>query len=436
MPATPDHPPLPARLAVPAFLAIMLLSPIGDGRVTAFITMLGFFAVFLPWVFFSTRCYRVSLIGELRRHHPASFWLLAGFCLSSLLSFVLAMGADVSPVHKLRSAIWYLLYGLFFAYAFLLARLCLVTGLSHRRIFLWLGAGMLLLIVMLLGFYHLADAPNARNWAIDPPVGVHVRIMGMVASIVIVSSAVFLLLDNNRPAARAWLYFCLFAGGAFVVWTASRMSIVVVVITLAVLLLLCRRVLQTPWRRIALMVLVLLASVPASEPFSVFHWSGLQRMVSVSNVSDIAEQTGPDHFAIADRVTSSRMDIWRTAIQQFRSAPWFGSGPYSFFQVENKSFGHPHNIVLQFLVEWGVIGSLLFFGFLLSLAVAGLRRLPAALQARDSGWIAAAAVVFMLTLNGAVDGTYFALSPVFYLATAYAIFPFFPAARRPAALQQ
>lgn len=424
-----DHTSVKNTAAVTAFLTIILLSPVGDGRLLSFVTMLAFFATFLTYAFFSTRKYHFSLWKELHKYHVVTFWLLLGFCLSSLVSYLLVViDPEIRVPDKIRASVWYVLYMVFFAYAFMLARFCIVSGLSHRRIFLWLNAGMLALIAMLLGFYHLAGAPNAAGWSTNPPVGVHVRIMGMVASIAIVSNVVFLVLENTLSRRFAlFLYASIFVGGAFMVWSGSRMSIVVVVITVLLLLTLARQFLQMPWRKAAMIVLVLLLAAPASEPFSIFPWSGMGRMLNVSSLQSATQgQEEAELFEVADKVSSSRMQIWKNAVMQIRQSPLFGAGPYGFFRVEKSSFGHPHNIILQFLVEWGFVGASLLFGFLLCLAVNGIKKIRPAFEKRDSAYVAAAAVVFMLSINAAVDGTYFALFPLFYLVTAYAVFPFLP----------
>ncbi len=92
--------------------------------------------------------------------------------------------------------------------------------------------------------------------------------------------------------------------------------------------------------------------------------------------------------ASVNDMSSGRVDLWGASLQAFLARPFFGyaEGQYVFVVAEAKSFlHHPHNILLQSLVQWGGIGTLLF-GFLAISAwwnlfrgtrVAGAKAVPA-----------------------------------------------------------
>jgi O-antigen ligase len=63
-----------------------------------------------------------------------------------------------------------------------------------------------------------------------------------------------------------------------------------------------------------------------------------------------------------------RLPILRDAITKFKANPIFGSGFGSeyYSEVIWKKFTHPHNIILQFLAETGIIGLGAFFLFIIS----------------------------------------------------------------------
>lgn len=69
---------------------------------------------------------------------------------------------------------------------------------------------------------------------------------------------------------------------------------------------------------------------------------------------------------------SARDVIWPMAWQQFLDHPWLGAGPVHFSTLVNPIAAHPHQVILQWLAEWGVIATLaaiyitikgLWFGF-------------------------------------------------------------------------
>jgi len=64
---------------------------------------------------------------------------------------------------------------------------------------------------------------------------------------------------------------------------------------------------------------------------------------------------------ITERLTldsSGRWPLWQTTLQQWLHAPWLGIGPMHLANISTLPVAHPHNIVLQWLAEWGVVATL------------------------------------------------------------------------------
>ncbi len=77
---------------------------------------------------------------------------------------------------------------------------------------------------------------------------------------------------------------------------------------------------------------------------------------------------------------------------------------------------------MQFLVEWGAIGALLFLGLLLYGFYAGfLEHVVRARGALDVAALSAGTIIVVLTVHGLVDGTYYHPQPSLYLALGFAI---------------
>ncbi|HHV08909.1 MAG TPA: O-antigen ligase family protein [Clostridiales bacterium] len=86
-----------------------------------------------------------------------------------------------------------------------------------------------------------------------------------------------------------------------------------------------------------------------------------------------------------------RQNIWRLAIRQIKEDPFFGHGFMSFDYlfdtvIRSRQVAHAHNIYLDMLLNFGVVGSLLFLGYFaryyLSVSFAWItdkRNVPAAL---------------------------------------------------------
>lgn len=97
-----------------------------------------------------------------------------------------------------------------------------------------------------------------------------------------------------------------------------------------------------------------------------------------------------------------RYDLWTVALREFRSAPvgGVGEGNYLFdYYVQrrtDRNLSTPHSLPLGILAENGLIGGVLFAGFLVAAALAlaqGRRRIPDDTRRYASALAAAAAVV-------------------------------------------
>lgn len=84
--------------------------------------------------------------------------------------------------------------------------------------------------------------------------------------------------------------------------------------------------------------------------FSIFFLSGM-------NYGD-RERIAGDGTTFSTLTTSNgRIDMWRLAYDQWRSAPWLGMGGGSYhFRSSGYESDHPHNQILWVLSEYGVVG--------------------------------------------------------------------------------
>jgi hypothetical protein len=98
----------------------------------------------------------------------------------------------------------------------------------------------------------------------------------------------------------------------------------------------------------------------------------------------------PQTIHIVSGVGTSRYDVWRIALRQFAAHPIGGVGADNYLvgylkeRRTSESSRYPESIELRALSETGIVGALLFFGFLgvaLRRAVAAARREPVATAA-------------------------------------------------------
>lgn len=109
-----------------------------------------------------------------------------------------------------------------------------------------------------------------------------------------------------------------------------------------------------------------LALTTASLVVVALHVGGLMRTPNIFLRAD-AVVSGE----VAD-ISSGRFDLWGETARQIASSPWFGMGPDAFRISECCAVIHPHNIALQFMLEFGLVGLTLLMAWLV-VARGGLR---------------------------------------------------------------
>ena len=80
----------------------------------------------------------------------------------------------------------------------------------------------------------------------------------------------------------------------------------------------------------------------------------------------------------------------------------------------------PHNVIVQFLVEWGVLGTALFSSMYLYALHRGISKLRS-LDSLEIPGVCAAIIVAALSVHGLTDGTFYHGKASFYLALCLAI---------------
>ncbi|GAM69827.1 hypothetical protein JCM19236_5125 [Vibrio sp. JCM 19236] len=134
-----------------------------------------------------------------------------------------------------------------------------------------------------------------------------------------------------------------------------------------------------------------------SLPISIYYWTGFGRLFCMK----IDEGTS------LDEVGSGRISLWKDAIELILDRPLIGSGLDSFMlHVLGKNM-QPHNFVLQFLVEWGIVGMLLI------IAVIIFTFTYYQINKFNQLQILSILVLTNIVFNGLLDGTLYHAVPLF-----------------------
>lgn len=161
-----------------------------------------------------------------------------------------------------------------------------------------------------------------------------------------------------------------------------------------------------------LVVFVLAVAIVISEWLSVFPWSGILYRMSLVVQADSIREASYD-----------RLDIWEATWASLKDNLFFGLGPQGYFFMQTHDQGvQPHNVFMQFLVEWGVVGAGLFLYLLTRTFIKGFKlQVLNNLDTYNIFAISAGAVILSLSTHALIDGTYYHPQPSVYLAIAFAI---------------
>lgn len=188
-------------------------------------------------------------------------------------------------------------------------------------------------------------------------------------------------------------------------WTGSRAPLLALLASLAGWMIFAR---GNTRRRLALATASHLAGglllswvLQANRPW--LGWMRMwQRTVEVSSTQEL---------------TANRSDFWHGAWTHFLASPWWGYGPDAYrFLLPQLEGAQPHNAILQWLLDFGVLGAGIA-AFFAGLAVyRGFRR--HAMGEAPMGWTA---IAFASLLAGQLDGFFYHLGGLFTAALALGI---------------
>ncbi len=274
------------------------------------------------------------------------------------------------------------------------------------------------IMITILGYYLYAGFTDnlrvmhaERDWLHAPPLHAHIRHTGyMITAALSVSMAHFATSESRKVMAMQAGFMTL--GWAFLFWCGGRASMLSSLLVMAGLLCLLKHQKAKPLKHAGCMMGAAFLGLLIAEYMAVFPWNGaLQGII----------RSIPDDMTINEinRTGSGRLLFWKTSLESLHGHVWFGLGPQGYFNMPNRVYGlHPHNVLIQFLVEWGVSGTLLFLALIYSLIVKGYTLVMR--TNIDDYRVVAGAVIVVLTVNGLADGTWYHPQPSMYLALAFA----------------
>ncbi len=224
------------------------------------------------------------------------------------------------------------------------------------------------------------------------PLYIHPRLMGMHLAATSIAAVVWLHFSPLKGKARLAQWLVGIVSCAGMLWSGGR-SPMLMLGTGLFFLFWCTEKSQRK-TLIIQSVFVLLAGAGLSiangnDTMGLGFLNAVQRSYEVTNISQF---------------TSTRSDFWAITWEYIKQSPILGHGPEAYRFIEPRLDGHqPHNWVLQWLLDAGVVGGILFATLVFRIVRNGFKA-PAGPQQK---WSRAAAAGLIGGLAGGLFDGYF-----------------------------
>lgn len=279
---------------------------------------------------------------------PPADWIRAGLALFVLLACGTLLWAAPDPV---TGAVWTVLHFIHLAFGFAIYRLCASRIVPIERLTNALIAGYVAATIALIVFILGIDDKTGFDWLNGLPGYDNIRRLGYYSAPILALCIGIAAADGGlrrRCAALAVLAI----GCALIVWTGARGAMAALILASLVAMPFFRRL------RLAALPIAAAASagalagalVPPLAPFM-----GSERMIRTEIPP---EGSPPDHGLL-----SGRVELWQETVRAIGERPVFGHGEAQIHELSEVVAAmytlHPHNLLLQSLLAWGVAGTIL-----------------------------------------------------------------------------
>ncbi len=227
----------------------------------------------------------------------------------------------------------------------------------------YIAAGSVAYVLLLALFCLQISSPESFRWTERLPSATNVRQIGNVVALIAIVPVGILLMarDAKTRIAASLIQICLLA---FVMWSGSRGGLLGYGVALVSMALFCRALfkIKIVTTLVATWIVSLVVALAIPAPADGFGMSRVKTSMS------------------AEDATSGRIEIWKSTIKAINEAPVIGHGSatyrFNMMKTNGYPYNHPHNFVLQFSYDWGILGGGLALFLLASLAVRTISLLP------------------------------------------------------------
>ena len=334
------------------------------------------------------------------------FWLvLSGLVLAFFASNILAVIDGVGIAYWPR--VFQMVFHLVFATALLMFLRVddQVLALVVRAVLL----AILIYTLFLVFTWSGLSEPEHYDWMHNPPLFQHIRHLAYFLCIGMVTAAWASMAWQGGWQRTALLMFWLVT--TMMLWSGSRGAFLAASVGILILLV------RFPLRRFArVWLMILLAGLAAMLVSALFP-------VDQPGVGWLSAFRRSDQAASINQLSSGRLAIWSYLVPFIAERPWFGWGGEGFLAVwEGFPIRQAHNGLMQLLIEWGVIGAVLFLSIIAWLSFKGGRLYLAHAKAGETSVTLAYGLALLAALLAlaVTDGIFYYGMPLTFLMIACA----------------
>jgi O-antigen ligase len=326
-----------------------------------------------------------------------------------LAAMALASALAPQPNTAMLGAISWVIHALFAVSAFFLfKRWQGDSSADWRAIFAtWMPTGSVVFVALILGFVAIVGFESKYDWVSSLPGFTHIRHSGYFLMPAMALSTGMIAISAGRLRVVHMALLAINFG--FAIWIGSRGPLIIYFILLvsAVVLFAAMR----NMRALGAILLSLAAGALLSQALPAPAHSSFN---AISRIEGGKSQS-------VDKLSSGRTDIWRGTIGGIVDRPLIGHGGNQFrllVPAARETYNHPHNSVLQFTYEWGVIGGGALLCLLVMLAWQLLKRTIARPSQHLPLFLAAASMAMFSLIDGVF---YYNLPIMLFLTCAFGI---------------
>lgn len=208
-------------------------------------------------------------------------------------------------------------------------------------------AGSAFCWAIIILFVVVVGMESQHDWISALPGFTHIRHMGyfLMPALALSVGGIAVAQDHRLRNIHIAL-FSLNLG--FVIWIGSRGPLFALLVTLPLAIVLFREI-----RRRETLLALLLAIVGGCLLSQLIPTPNHRAFNAIMRIEDGKS----DDF---DRLSSGRTELWGDALTMIPERPLFGHGGNQFrllAPAARKNSNHPHNSVIQFIFDWGLIGA-------------------------------------------------------------------------------